>query len=481
MGLSGLSVFAVGASAPTAALIAGVGQTYSQTGVTGVPLSYLLLAVALYLLTIGYLAMNGREPSAAPFYILLARGLGRPWGVAGGVLALVGYNAVEISLFGFAGGTLRDSWGGPWWAWAAGPWLLIGWLGLRRVDISAKVLTGVLATEFSVIALIDVVAFTHPAGGKISFEPLEPGNLFVGAAFGLVLAFGVAAFIGFETGTSFGEEAREDRNIPRATKVALCIVTPVYLVSAWAVPVWTGPGNVQAAARLDPTLPFTILSQELGVFGNVVASIGKFLLYTSLIGAGLSFHGTISRIAFAMARDGLLPKWLERTGNDDGSQQDAPVAASLIQTAFAGLVIAVVAAAGWDPITGMFTWFATLAAVAVITLLTGTSGASVRWFHAGNGGNENIWIRQWGPGLGIVAGVTGLIVVTIWMPSLLGTSTGAAVIPLVVSAAIVAGLCWAWVLRSGWPAVYADIGKGRPHQHYLPDPRLRQVKWVRGQ
>src|SRR5689334_14033860 len=94
VGVGGLWFFAVSASAPMTALVGGVVTSYANTGVVGMPLSFLVLTVVLWLLTVGYVAMNRYVGHAAPFYALLALGLGPAWGVVGGLVAMVGYNAV---------------------------------------------------------------------------------------------------------------------------------------------------------------------------------------------------------------------------------------------------------------------------------------------------------------------------------------------------------------------------------------------------
>src|SRR5438270_409548 len=84
------------------------GTRYAGTGLIAVPLSFLVLAVVLALLTVGYVAMSGHVPHAAVFYALIARGLGGVCGVAGGALALLSYNAIQISLYGLFGYTVAE-------------------------------------------------------------------------------------------------------------------------------------------------------------------------------------------------------------------------------------------------------------------------------------------------------------------------------------------------------------------------------------
>ena len=82
--------------------------TFAVTGVTGVPLSFLILAVALALFAVGYAAMSRFVANAGAFYSYLAHGLGPTWAVAGAFVALVSYNAIQIGLYGLFGSALGD-------------------------------------------------------------------------------------------------------------------------------------------------------------------------------------------------------------------------------------------------------------------------------------------------------------------------------------------------------------------------------------
>jgi hypothetical protein len=93
-----LFFFAVGASAPMTVLAGGVVATYAGTGVVGVPAAFPMLTAALALFTVGYVAMSRHIPHPGPFYAHVARGLGPGGGLAVAPLALLAYNAIEITL-----------------------------------------------------------------------------------------------------------------------------------------------------------------------------------------------------------------------------------------------------------------------------------------------------------------------------------------------------------------------------------------------
>src|SRR5690348_10526447 len=106
IGTSSLFWFCVGASAPMTVLAGSVTATFALTGVAGTPVSFLVIALALYLFSVGYVAMARHVPHAATFYAFFARGLGRVWGVSGSFIALLSYNALQIGLYGLIGASL---------------------------------------------------------------------------------------------------------------------------------------------------------------------------------------------------------------------------------------------------------------------------------------------------------------------------------------------------------------------------------------
>ncbi len=474
IGGPGLWFFAVGASSPMTVLAGGVVATYAGTGVVGVPFSFVLLATALALLTVGYVAMSRHVGQAATFYALLVHGLGRVWGVAGAAVAVVAYNSIQICLYGLFGVTVAGVAGGPWWLWAALAWLAIAVLGVRHVQINARVLALTLVAEILVIALLDIGAFTHPAGGTVSVAPLLPGRLFVNGVGG-VFALGIAAFVGYESGPVYGEEARGEATVGRATFAALGFLGLFYALSSWALAVAVGPDQVVEAARNpEAGLPFSILA---GTFGSLAAWAGTLLLISSIFAAQLSFHNGVARYLFALGRERVLPVSLARIGT--GSRGGAPIGGSLVQSVTAAVVVGLVVVTGADPFGVLFTWLSTVGAVGVLLLMVAASWSSLRFFRAGGGTNEGTWVRVVAPTLGVLVGLAVLATTVINLGSLLGLPPGSAltwIVPGVVGAAGVGGLGWGLVLRRRRPEVYAGIGHGRPHPLAVLDHRLADVE-----
>jgi amino acid transporter len=477
-----LFFFAVGASAPMTVLAGGVVATYASTGVLGVPLSFLVLAGALGLFTVGYVAAARRIRHAAAFYALIAQGLGRVWGVAAGMVALVAYNCIQISLYGLLGASISGLIGGAWWVWAYLALAVVAALGVLHIDLNAKVLAVLLVAEIGVILLFDLAGLSSPADG-LSLGPLLPSNLLVNGIGG-VFALGIAAFIGYESGAFYGEEARSAQAVARASFSALAFVGVFYAVSSWAMAEALGtqtvgsgadaaPGVVSAARDPGSGIPFSVLQEH---YGPLVSSLAQFLLVTSVLAAMISFHNSVARYVFAMARERVLPVALG--GVRAGVRGGAPIGGSLVQTAIAFVVVSGFLAAGADPFTSLFTWLSTAAAVGVLVLMVAGSLAVIGFFHRNARAYESAWQRAIAPVLGAVALLAVLVVTVANVNSLLGVAPGSVltwILPGIVVLAAVVGVVWGLVLRAR-PAVWRGIGVGEPEPLAVPEHDLRGLQ-----
>jgi len=461
LGVVHIFFFTVAASAPLTVLGGGVTTTFAVTGVTGVPLSFLLLAVALALFAVGYAAMSRFVANAGAFYAYIAHGLGATWAVAGAFVALISYNFIQISLYGLLGASLGDLVNQatgvslPWWAWALAALIVVGYLGVLRVDFNANVLAVLLVLECIAVALYDMGAFAHPAEGFAMQAALSPSSLFVPGV-GMVFAFGMAAFIGFESGAIYSEEVRNPRvTVARATFIAVGFTGIFYAVSAWAMIVTVGAGDIQKqSAENGPGVVFAGLAEH---WGDGVATLANVLFLTSVFAALLSFHNGVARYLFALGRERVLPTALSRVSTRSGG----PVAGSVAQTLLAVVVVALFAVAGADPVLELFTWLSGgIAALGVILLMAGTSAAVVGFFRARPGGGS-VWQRAIAPTLATIALVALVALLIGNFDALLGTDPTSPlrwILPGLVLLAAVVGALWALRLKSTRPDVYAAIG-----------------------
>jgi amino acid transporter len=393
----------------------------------------------------------------------IARGLGKPLGVAAALMALLAYSLLQVGLHGAFGPAAQAEaqahlhLSAPWWAWALAGWAVVTVLGLLRVDITGKIL-GILTTVELVVIIIEIIAgLARPAGGHLSLTPLSPGSL--GSAgwgtFGVLAVVAGLGFVGFEQAPVLAEETRNPRRtIPAATYLALAVIAVVYAGAAWAMAAHAGQSHVVAdAASRGPALMFAM-------GGTTLASVAQFLFMTSLFAALLAFHNACWRYCFALSRERVLPAFLSRTGANS-----VPKAASLAQSLTGLAVIVIYAAFGWPPMTDLFFWLGTTGGLGILILLALTSAAVIGFFRAGDGrgSGETAWARTTAPALSAACLVLIVILAVQHYATLLGAAPGspaAWLLPASFAAAAVTGLAWALFLRFRHPGIYATIGLG---------------------
>jgi amino acid transporter len=463
LGVFAVVIFVMSAAAPLT-VVAGVLTTgYAVTGLIGIPLAFLAVGVVVALFSVGYVAMARHVSNAGAFYAFVARGLGRPVGVAAAWVALLAYSALQVALYGAIGAAaapLLQEWFGlrvGWWVIALAAWLLVAVLGLLRVDLNGIVLAVLLVAEIAVIVVFSGASLLWPAdGGGLTFDGLAPSNL-AAPGVGAVLVLAVLGFVGFEQSVVFSEESRDPvRTVPTATYVAVTLIAGLYAFAAWAMTLGTGPASIVDRSRAEgPEVLFNVAGERLG---GTSIHIGHALFLTSIMAAMISFHATTARYAFALGRENVLPKKLGDTSQRTG----APKVGSLLQSLCGLAVIVVYAVAGWDPLVHLFFWGGTGGGFGVLLLIAVTALAVIAFFARQPSG-ESAWRRLVAPGLAAVALLVIVALALVNFDVLLGVDAHSRVrwiIPGTYLLVALAGVGWALLLRAGRPAVYRRIGTG---------------------
>lgn len=473
LGVPAVAFMIVAASAPLTVIAGGSTSAFSVTHVVGIPFGFLVLAALLAIFAIGYAAMSRFVTNAGAFYAYVAQGIGRPVGVGASILAFLAYNAMQVGLWGMFGFQVssfiaaKTGWESPWWVWVLVGIAVVGIMGVNRVDLSAKVLGVLVALEFLVVIVFDLVAFANPAEG-FSAEPVTPSSLLVPGV-GAALAFGIAAFMGFESAAIYGEESKDPkRTIPRATFLAVAVIGVFYTISAWALALAIGPEKILtpggiAPEEAGPPLFFGFVGAAMG---EIWVDIMSLLFITSVFAAVVSFHNAVARYVFSLGREGVLPRGLAAIRPRSG----APWAGSLTQTAIALLVVIgfAIGETGWDPAAGtfpvltLFTWFTNLGAFGLVLLMVLVSGAVVGFFLK-NPRDVGVGSRLVAPIIAFLGlGVVWVLILLNW-DVLLGQAESTPttfILPAVLLVPSVVAIIWALWLRRARPEAYRQIGHG---------------------
>ena len=221
--------------------------------------------------------------------------------------------------------------------------LLVAGVLIGGIKLSSRVNQVVVAIKLAVVALVIVMGIGYVNTGEL--HPVHPAERahrwyrrgsfwkspLITSLFGLEPAvFGVAgviagaaivffAFIGFDIVATTAEETRDpQRNVPIGILGSLAIVTVLYIAVCLVI---TGMQNYTEIDPDDPA-PLATAFDSVGVewIGNVI-SVGAMIGLTVVV---LILMLGQTRVAFAMARDGLLPRGSRRCTRTSARRTSSP-------------------------------------------------------------------------------------------------------------------------------------------------------------
>ena len=224
------------------------------------------------------------------------------------------------------------------------------WIAYRDVKISARLMLWIEAASVTVIVAVVVLLLVRH-GWHWDWDELHlRGMTGSGLRLGLVLA--LFSFVGFESATTLGSEARNPlKSIPRAVILSSLLGGAFFTVCAYA-----------------EVLGFHSVGQDLGASQApmyVLARVGGVPIFGLLIDIGALvslFAGTLAcitaaaRVLLLMAHNGLAHTWLRTTH----AQNRTPSLAVVITGIAALLPVAVLAGRGASGLD-VYGWMGSLA------------------------------------------------------------------------------------------------------------------------
>ncbi|MFJ4769603.1 APC family permease [Streptomyces uncialis] len=469
LGTAGLLLSVLAATGPLMVVAGVMPTTFAVMGIVAQPLLFVILGVVLILFSFGYAEMSRHVHNAGAFYAYISRGLGGTAGAGASLVALVAYSALQVGLYGLLGFEVSLLLNAhfevavPWWIPSLAGAAIVGFLALMKIDVNARVLGVLLLIEVALVVVFDIAALSEPAKGGVSLAAFNPETL-TGAGIGTALCFCIAAFTGFEQAPVYAEEtSRPQVVVARVMFFAVTFVALFFAFSSWALTVAAGPDGIVPAAREHTAgLLFVLTESRLG---ETFADLMHILLVTGVFAATLSFHNVVSRYAFAMGREGLLPAVFGRTNSASG----APGTGALLQTGISVVVIAAFALTDTKetgdptaPILRLFTWMGNVGAFGVILLMATASLAVIVFFVRRGAARAQLW-RLIASG---VAGVSLLVIAGYTAKDfyiLVGAGPDSAlrwVLPGIILVAAAVGLAVGAYLKARKPEAHARIGLG---------------------
>lgn len=179
---------------------------------------------------------------------------------------------------------------------------------------------------------------TQPAPGKTALDQpllaflagLEPSSY---GMFGVLSAAALIffAFIGFDVVATTAEEAKDpQRTIPRGVLGGLALVTVLYIL---VIVVVTGMASYRDLAKAEHPSLTTAFELVGADWAGRVISVGILFGLTSVLMVLLL---GLTRVVFAMSRDGLLPRGMSRTSHRFHTPARLQIGAGIVVAAIAG-------------------------------------------------------------------------------------------------------------------------------------------------
>ncbi|MFI6992466.1 amino acid permease [Nonomuraea wenchangensis] len=302
-----------------AGIFALAGAVASQTAGPAVLVSFLLAGVASAAAAFSYAEFAGMIPKAGSAYTYGYAVLGEIVGWFIGWDLLLEYTAiVAVVAIGISGyfGFLVEELGLGLPAWMLGApgtgdghvvdlfavllCLLIAFLLNRGIKTAARFETSVVAIKVAVVLVVIVVGFFFIDPANYSpFFPFGVGGAITGAATVFFAVFGYDAM------STAAEESRDARrHMPKAIIYSLVISMILYVL---ATLVLTGMQNYR---EIDPESGFSSAFASVGLRGLAgLIAVGAIV---GILTVMFTFMLGVTRVWFAMSRDGLLPGWFAR-------------------------------------------------------------------------------------------------------------------------------------------------------------------------
>jgi len=341
--------------APTTTPAATIPLVCALAG-NGTWLAYVLasLAILLVAVCIGRFARYSSSPGSLYTYVSMIL---PPWcGAIAAWSLLLAYIATGSSVIGgfyhFAILLSHDALGSPLSAalLAIGVAVVSICIAWRDVKISARLMLWIEAASILVILTVIVLVLVR-RGFHLDWDQLHlKGMTGSGLRLGLVLA--LFSFVGFESATTLGAEARNPlKTIPRAVIQSALIAGAFFVVCSYT-----------------EVLGFHVVGQDLGSSPapmHVVAQVGGVPVLGLLIDIGAlvsMFAGTLAcitaaaRVLMLMAHNGLAPDALRITHARNETPGRAVVATGIL----AALPVAILAARGSSGLD-VYGWLGSLA------------------------------------------------------------------------------------------------------------------------
>ncbi len=354
LGLWQLTAIGVGAIIGVGVFVLAGQQAAANAG-PAVVLSFLVAGLGSGCAALAYAEFSGMIPVTGSAYTYSYAVLGELFAWIIGWDLLIEYalivGVVAIGWSGYVQALLEQVAGVHLPAWAQGAYdpshpengkvfnviaaaitLLIAWMLTVKTEWGARANTAIVTIKVIGVALVIGVGafYVNPA----NWHPFIPAAITTDGlthfGWGGVLAASSIVFFavfGYDTLTTAAEESRNpQRDLPRAVLLSLAVSMVLYILVSLVLTGMVPYQQLAGAAPVDAAFKALGLDWVRGIISVAAIAGITSVMFAFMLGA--------ARIWFALARDGLLPKWFAHVHPRYGT----PARPTIILGAFTALV-----------------------------------------------------------------------------------------------------------------------------------------------
>lgn len=273
------------------------------------------------------------------------------------------------------------------------------WIAYRDIKISARMMLWIEAASVCLIAFVVGITLwrhgLHLDMGQIRLR----GVSWTAVRLGGMLA--IFSFVGFESATTLGAEAREPlKTIPRALIQSALLAGVFFIVCAYGEALGFRGAPISLGQSAAP-LRYLAAQDGISAVGPVIDAGVLVSMFAATLGCIIA----AGRLLMLMAHHGLVHQLFSRTH----SRNETPAMASLLVAVLAFVPVAIVAERGASG-ADIYAWMGTLAVFGFLTAYALATVAMVQYLHR----QGRLGIRWIALGAGAIVAVVGAILGTLF-------------------------------------------------------------------
>lgn len=293
-------------------------------------LAFLLGALCVYFTASSYAVMTRAMPSAGSVYGFASSTMGPFAGFLAGWMILLDYLLVPAFIYVLCAVSLETLLPGvdraAWVLLSVAITFAINWFGITvtsRVSLSSVLLQLLVVGGVTVLALMAL--YGGKGSGSLSLAPFIPAAHWDGRAVFAATSICVMSYLGFDAVSTLAEEVKDGdtRAVGKAILTNLALTSSLCVLVSWVM------GNLLIGFQVHD--PAVVIYDLLGWLLGPTAAIALAWFLVIVVGVPnvLPMQAGVTRVLFAMGRDGTLPAALAKVNRRHGN----PYVAMMVSTA----------------------------------------------------------------------------------------------------------------------------------------------------